>query len=59
MSAYRRITIADVKAGDEVRALIDMQSRYLETLGYTEHGVRHVGYVSKTTANILRETGAD
>lgn len=24
-------------------------------MGYTEHGLRHVGYVSKTTANILAE----
>ena len=59
MKEYRRITVNDVRDSDEVRALIDMQSRYLETLGYTEHGVRHVSYVSKTTANILRETGAD
>lgn len=59
MSAYRRITLSDVKESDEARALIGMQSAYLETLGYTEHGVRHVSYVSKTTANILRETGAD
>ena len=59
MSGYARITIDEIKASDEARALIDMQSRYLETLGYTEHGLRHVGYVSKTTANILRETGAD
>lgn len=56
---YKRITIADVKSSDEVRALIDMQSKYLEILGYTEHGLRHVSYVCKTTANILRETGAD
>ena len=59
MKEYARITIDDVKRSDEAAALINMQSRYLETLGYTEHGVRHVGYVSKTTANILRETGAD
>lgn len=56
---YKRITIADVKDNAEAGALIAMQSKYLEVLGYTEHGTRHVSYVSKTTANILRETGAD
>ena len=28
-------------------------------MGYTEHGLRHVGYVSRTTSNILRELGYD
>lgn len=56
---YKRLTLADVKANDEFNALVDQQSEYLEVMGYTEHGRRHIGYVSKTTANILRETGAD
>ena len=56
---YRKITLEDVKANDEFKALIEQQQLYLEELGYTEHGVRHVGYVSKTTANILKETGFD
>ncbi|MBR6789023.1 MAG: phosphohydrolase [Clostridia bacterium] len=56
---YKRITLADVKKNDEFNALINRQQSYLEELGYTEHGARHVGYVSTVTANILRELGFD
>lgn len=56
---YRPLVLEDIRGNDEIKALIDQQSKYLEVLGYTEHGVRHISYVSKTTANILRETGAD
>lgn len=48
-----------VKKNSEFQALIDGANVSLEVLGYTEHGLRHVGYVSKTTANILRLLGYD
>lgn len=53
---YKRLTLADIKNNDEVKALVKRQSDYLEVMGYTEHGLRHIGYVSRTTANILAET---
>lgn len=56
---YKEITVVDVRENDEFKALVEQQSAYLEGMGYTEHGLRHVGYVSKTTANILKETGFD
>ncbi len=56
---YRALVLEDIRENDEIKALISQQSKYLEDLGYTEHGIRHISYVSKTTANILRETGAD
>lgn len=52
-----KITLDDVKNNREFAALIDRANFNLEKMGYTEHGIRHVGYVSKTTANILREVG--
>lgn len=55
----RLITLDDVKNNDEFRHLIDMSNTNLSILGYTEHGLRHVGYVSKTTANILSALGFD
>lgn len=54
-----KITLDDVKNNREFAALIDRANFNLEKMGYTEHGIRHVGYVSKTTANILREVGCD
>ena len=48
-----------IKANTEFRRLIDTANANLEVMGYTEHGLRHVGYVSKTTANILTALGYD
>ncbi|MFR6639985.1 MAG: phosphohydrolase [Christensenellales bacterium] len=55
----KRITLEDVKSDADIRALIEATNHNLEVMGYTEHGLRHVGYISRTTANILRELGYD
>ena len=48
-----------IRSNNEFRKLIASANTNLEYMGYTEHGLRHVGYVSKTTANILTELGYD
>lgn len=53
------ISLKDVQNNAEFSALIERANINLAKMGYTEHGIRHVGYVSKTTANILREIGCD
>ncbi len=55
----KRITLEQVKENKAINDLIEVANKNLEIMGYTEHGLRHVGYVSKTTANILRELGYD
>jgi metal-dependent HD superfamily phosphatase/phosphodiesterase len=50
-----RITLDRIRSNNDFRALIEAANKNLEVMGYTEHGLRHVGYVSKTTANILKE----
>ena len=55
----KKITLTDVKNNADFSTLINRANFNLEKMGYTEHGIRHVGYVSKTTANILKETGYD
>lgn len=57
--ARKTVTLEMVRANVEFRRLIDTANSNLEVMGYTEHGLRHVGYVSKTTANILTELGYD
>lgn len=57
--ARKTVTLEMIRANNEFRRLIDAANRNLEEMGYTEHGLRHVGYVSKTTANILSELGYD
>ncbi|MEG0767723.1 MAG: phosphohydrolase [Clostridia bacterium] len=48
------ITLQEIQKNPDIRALINAGNRYLAILGYTEHGPRHVGYVSWTAASVLR-----
>jgi len=38
---------------------IEMADKYLEAIGYTEHGLRHTDIVSKTAYNILKRLSFD
>ena len=51
------VTLQEIKQNESIRALIKAGNRYLESMGYTEHGPRHVGYVSKTASYILKALG--
>lgn len=57
MEEKKLITLADVKNNPEIYELILAANNYLALKGYTEHGLRHVGFVSKTSANLLSELG--
>ena len=48
------MTLAQIQQHEEISALIAAGNRHLAALGYTEHGPRHVGYVSRTAAAVLR-----
>lgn len=47
------ITIAQVRADPEVLAFIHQANTSLKALGYTEHGLRHAGWVGKEAARVL------
>jgi metal-dependent HD superfamily phosphatase/phosphodiesterase len=51
------ITLHDIKQNEDIKALIRAGNRYLEACGYTDHGPRHVSYVSKTASGILKALG--
>lgn len=51
------ITLQEIKQNDTIRALVRAGNNYLAALGYTDHGPRHLGYVSSTASTILRELG--
>ena len=51
------VTLQEIKQNESIRVLIKAGNRYLESMGYTEHGPRHVGYVSKTASYILKALG--
>lgn len=49
----RPVGIKDVKANHKIKALIEGANELLRSMGYTEHGQRHVGVVSSITRYIL------
>ena len=51
------VTLQEIKQNESIRVLIKAGNRYLDSMGYTEHGPRHVGYVSKTASSILKALG--
>ena len=53
------VGLADVQAHDAVQTFITLADRYLGEIGYTEHGFRHAGLVSKIAYNVLHRLGFD
>jgi len=51
----QEITFDDVKNCENIRELVDHANHCLEMIGYTDHGPRHVGYVSRIAGEILRK----
>jgi len=51
------ITLKQIQGDAEVAALIEAGNAHLAAKGYTDHGPRHVGYVSHTAAKVLRGLG--
>lgn len=51
------ITLKDIQTDPTFEQLIENSNAYLRARGYTEHGLRHVSYVSHKTAQILTELG--
>lgn len=51
----KRVTVADLKADPIVQGYIQGGNRHLEAIGFTEHGLRHVGLVSHIASNILEK----
>ncbi len=50
-----RITIMTLRSDPEICSMIQMADRYLETIGYTDHGLKHVGRVSQRAFRILED----
>lgn len=46
-----------LRQSERARQYITSADRYLEAIGYTEHGFRHAGIVSNTAYKILKELG--
>ena len=53
------ITLEDVKKNGAVSDMINAANEALKAIGYTEHGMRHVRFVSHTAGAILTELNFD
>lgn len=51
--------VQKVKQDEEVKALIASSGEALKAMNYTEHGLRHANYVSKTAGKVLAELQFD
>lgn len=50
-----KLTLTDLKEDPIVRGYIEGGNQNLEAIGFTEHGLRHVGLVSHIASNILEK----
>ena len=53
-----RITYQKLRSDQEVLGLIRMADKYLEAIGYTDHGLAHVARVSQRAFRLLSDLGA-
>ncbi len=53
------LTLKDIRSNRNIEAMIGKANEYLRARGYTEHGMRHVTYVSHKTQQILRDLEFD
>jgi putative nucleotidyltransferase with HDIG domain len=51
--------LEDLRSDEKVRAYIKMADSHLESIGYTEHGLRHSKIVSSTASKILKTLSCD
>jgi len=51
------LTLQKVKQNQDIKALVLASNHYLDALGYTDHGPRHLSYVSRTAASVLKSLG--
>ncbi|MEG0493399.1 MAG: HD domain-containing protein [Clostridia bacterium] len=48
------ITLQEIKQNESIKALVRAGNHHLEALGYTDHGPRHLSYVSRTASDLLK-----
>lgn len=47
----------EVRNCEKLRELVEQSNKVLEVMGYTDHGPRHVGYVSRIAGEVLKKLG--
>ncbi len=53
------VGLEEIKSSAIVQTFIDRGNKHLEVMGYTDHGILHIGLVSRLSQHILEELGFD
>lgn len=53
------VKLNDIKKHPSIKAYIKQADANLQAMGYTEHGLRHIGLVSSIARNVLEHLGYD
>ncbi len=53
----KKLKLSDIKRNSDVKKFLEKSDRYLGKIGYTEHGSRHAGIVSRNAKKILLDLG--
>ncbi len=53
------VSLDDVRKSEKIKELVEHANKVLEVMGYTDHGPRHVGYVSRIAGEILEGLGRE
>ena len=59
IDVHSSVSLTDVENHEGVKTFISLADRYLGEIGYTEHGFRHAGLVSKISYNVMHRLGFD
>src|SRR4030065_377002 len=51
------VTIEDVKKNEKIKKVIEKSDKFLEVMGYTEHGNRHCSLAAHISQNIMLRLG--
>lgn len=54
-SQNRLVTFSQLENDTEVRSMIDLADKYLDTIGYTDHSISHVSRVATWARMVLKE----
>ncbi len=54
-----KIGLKEVRSNERIRSYIDAANRQMNTIGYSEHGLRHAALVAAIARNILLGLGED
>jgi len=53
----KKLTLAEVKANPYIETFIKETDRYVDSLGYTDHGLRHADIVSERSMKMAKQLG--